>query len=210
MPLMMLPIYDARCVSLGEYVSDIANLEALIAPEAEALGFALVRVKFIGSGEDYSLQVMAERPDTRQLGIADCAALSRRISEKFDALEEAGQDPVSEPYRLEVSSPGIDRPLTRLADFTDWAGYEARLKLSDPVDGRKTLIGQLNGLDGEDAAAAILIHDNKIGPQQTAFTNILTAKLVLTDALIAATAPLVINDGDDELEIDDTPEEESD
>jgi ribosome maturation factor RimP len=136
--------------------------------------------------------------------------LSRRISEKFDALEEAGQDPVSEPYRLEVSSPGIDRPLTRLADFTDWAGYEARLKLREPVDGRKTLIGQLNGLDGEDAAAAILIHDNKIGPQQTAFTNILTAKLVLTDALIAATAPLVINDGDDELEIDDTPEEESD
>lgn len=191
-------------------MSDIAALTDLIAPEAEALGFALVRIKFIGSGEDYSLQVMAERPDTRQLNITDCAALSRRISEKFDALEEAGQDPVDEPYRLEVSSPGIDRPLTRLADFADWSGFEARLKLRDMVDGRKTLVGTLKGVDGEGADAMIAIDDNKVGPQKTAFDNILTAKLVLTDALIAATAPLVVDDADHELEIDDTPEEESD
>jgi ribosome maturation factor RimP len=191
-------------------VSNIADLEALIAPEAEALGFALVRVKFIGSGEDYSLQVMAERPDTRQLNISDCAALSRRISEKFDALEEAGSDPVDEPYRLEVSSPGIDRPLTRLADFTDWSGYEARLKLAEPQDGRKTLVGILGGVEGEGPDALILVEDKKIGSQKTAFNNILTAKLVLTDALIAATAPLVVDDGEHELEIDDTPEEESD
>lgn len=212
--LFTLPVWEQDIIgpkwTLGILVSDMTNLEALIAPEVEALGFALVRVKFIGSGEDYSLQIMAERPDTRQLDIADCAALSRRISHKFDALEEAGQDPVGEPYRLEISSPGIDRPLTRLADFTDWAGNEARLKLRETVAGRKTLVGRLLGLEAEGANAAILIDDNKVGPQKTAFDNILTAKLVLTDALIAATAPIVISDGDEELEIDDTPEEESD
>src|SRR3546814_545057 len=90
------------------------------------MGLALVRVAFFGGDSDPTLQVMAERPDTRQLTIDDCADLSRRISDRLDALEEAGKDPIEGAYRLEVSSPGIDRPLTRPADFADWAGIRRR------------------------------------------------------------------------------------
>ena len=103
-------------------MADIAALTALIEPEAEALGLRLVRVGMFGGTSDPTLQVMAERPETRQLTLDDCATLSRRLSEIFDEL-----DPIEEAYRLEVSSPGIDRPLTRLADYDDWAGHEARL-----------------------------------------------------------------------------------
>ena len=92
---------------------------------------ALVRVKMFGGKSDPTLQVMAERPDTRQLTIDDCAELSRRISDVLDA-----HDPIDEAYRLEVSSPGIDRPLTRLKDFADWAGHEARVTLAEKLDGQ--------------------------------------------------------------------------
>ena len=88
----------------------------------------------IGGKTDPTLQVMAERPDTRQLTIDDCAALSRGISDIFDPLEEAGNDPIDGAYRLEVSSPGIDRPLTRARDYADWAGHEVRVKFVAPVD----------------------------------------------------------------------------
>jgi ribosome maturation factor RimP len=84
----------------------------LIEPEAEAEGLALVRVKMIGGASDPTLQVMAERPDTRQLSLEECARLSRRLSDLLDALEEQGADPIEISYRLEFSSPGIDRPLT--------------------------------------------------------------------------------------------------
>jgi ribosome maturation factor RimP len=111
-------------------MADIAALTALIEPEAKALGLSLVRVAMFGGTSDPTLQVMAERPDTRQLVIEDCAELSRRIS---DVLDEA--DPIEEAYRLEVSSPGIDRPLTRLSDYADWEGFDARLKLSETIMG---------------------------------------------------------------------------
>src|SRR3546814_12597059 len=87
---------------------------------------------------------MAERSETRQLTIDDCAALSRRISELFDEI-----DPIEEAYRLEVSSPGIDRPLTRLSDFADWTGHEARISLVEPQDGRKQFTGTLKGRSEE-------------------------------------------------------------
>ena len=126
-------------------MTDIEALIPLIAPEAEALGFALVRVIWLNGDDGLTLQVMAERPDTRQLVIEDCAALSRNISEKFDEL-----DPIEEPYRLEVSSPGSDRPLTRLADYADWAGHETSVKFAELVDGRKTLRGDIISVDGDD------------------------------------------------------------
>ena len=111
---------------------DLDKLSSLIAPEAKALGFSLVRVAWFSNGaqgsDEPTLQVMAERPETRQLNIDDCAALSHRISDLFDEL-----DPIVEAYRLEVSSPGIDRPLTRLADFADWVGHEAKIELSEPM-----------------------------------------------------------------------------
>ena len=162
------------------------DLTALIAPLAEALGFDLVRVKLFGGKGDLTLQVMAERPDTRQLTIDDCAELSRRISDTLDALEAEGRDPISEEYRLEVSSPGIDRPLTRLKDFADWSGHEARIVLASPIDGRKVLTGLLKGVEGD----TITIYVATKGEMEVPFDQVGTAKLVLTNALIAATRPL--------------------
>ncbi len=174
---------------------DIAALSALIEPEAQALGFALVRVKMTGGKSDPTLQVMAERPDTRQLTIDDCSALSHRISDRMDELEAAGRDPIPDAYRLEVSSPGIDRPLTRLTDFADWAGHEARIRLVEPVDGRKQVTGDLAGVDGD----RIAIDMGQHGTVTLTMDQIDNAKLVMTDRLIAATQPLSM-DGADELE----------
>src|SRR6476646_7630970 len=98
----------------------------------------------IGGTSDPTLQVMAERPDTRQLDIADCEAISRRLSDWLDT-----NDPIEGSYRLEVSSPGIDRPLTRLKDYEAWAGHEARIGLKEPRDNRKQFSGTLDGLDGD-------------------------------------------------------------
>ena len=176
------------------------DLTALIAPEAEALGFDLVRVKLFGGKGDLTLQVMAERPDTRQLTIDDCAALSRRISDVLDALETEGRDPIPEEYRLEVSSPGIDRPLTRLKDFADWDGHEARIVLAAPMDGRKVLTGLLKGVEGD----VITIYVATKGEMEVPFAQVGNAKLVLTNALIAATRPLSM-DGVEDEEIEDEP-----
>ena len=150
----------------------------------------------IGGATDPTLQVMAESPDTRQLTIDDCAALSRGISEILDRQEEAGRDPIDGAYRLEESSPGIDRPLTRLADYADWAGHEARIKFVTPVDAAKQVTGDIVGIDGE----TIAIETTK-GRREVAFANIQSAKLVLTDKLINATAPLS-TDGADKIEDD--------
>jgi ribosome maturation factor RimP len=162
-------------------MADIAALTKLIEPEAKAEGLELVRVKMIGGTSDPTLQVMAERPDTRQLSLEDCERLSRRLS---DLLDQA--DPIADAYRLEVSSPGIDRPLTRFRDYDDWAGHQARISLSEVVEGRKQVTGVLAGT--EDGKVLIEIP----GKGRTAIPPgaIHAAKLVLTDKLIAATAPL--------------------
>jgi ribosome maturation factor RimP len=164
---------------------DLDKLAAIIAPEAAALGFDLVRVAWFDKGAEGSdeptLQVMAERPETGQLVIDDCAALSHRISDRFDEL-----DPIEEAYRLEVSSPGIDRPLTRLKDFSDWSGHEAKIEVSEPISDQKRFRGTLDGVDSEDIA----IIDKSNVRHRIAFSNIHNAKLVLTDRLIASTAPL--------------------
>ena len=173
-------------------MTDIASLTKLIEPEARALGLALVRVAMFGGKSDPVLQVMAERADTRQLDLSDCEALSRRISDVLDR-----DDPIEEAYRLEVSSPGIDRPLTRPQDFADWAGFEARVRLAEKIDGRKQLDGMLHGLDGD----AILIEVAKLGRVRVPLAGVASAKLVLTDALIKATAPLSTEGADTIIEI---------
>ena len=175
-------------------MADIAVLTALIEPEAQALGFDLVRVKMTGGKSDPTLQVMAERPDTRQLTIDDCSALSHRISDVLDALEAEGRDPIAEAYRLEVSSPGIDRPLTRLQDFEDWKGHEARIHLTAPIDGRKQLTGDLVGIEGN----RITIDVRKHEPMTIGFDQVADAKLLLTDRLIAATVPLSLEGAEEE------------
>jgi len=182
-------------------MADIARLIEVIEPEAIALGFELVRVKMIGSeagdGEP-GLQIMAEDPSTGQLVIEQCAELSRRISDRMDSLEEAGEVLVEGAYRLEVSSPGIDRPLTRRKDFTNWAGHEVRIALAEAVTGedgkpRKVVKGDLAGLEGE----TVLVEDKKVGRVEILFDNIHSAKLVLTDRLIAATRPLDTSGADE-------------
>ena len=160
---------------------DMAGLERLIEPELKRLGYDLVRVQMIGGTTDPTLQIMAERPDTRQLDLSDCERISRELSDKLDS-----SDPIEGSYRLEVSSPGIDRPLTRLKDYSDWAGHEARITIAEARDGRKQFNGTLEGADGE----RIRLTD-KLGTEHSlAFSEISSAKLLLTDKLVNATAPL--------------------
>jgi ribosome maturation factor RimP len=183
-------------------MADIARIIEIVEPEANALGFDLVRVKLFGKseagdGDEPALQIMAERPETGQLTIDDCAALSRRVSDRIDELEEAGEVLIEDAYRLEVSSPGIDRPLTRLKDFADWAGHESKVQLTEPVEGnRKGLQGELAGVEGD----TILFDDRKSGRVSFPFDHIHSAKLVLTDKLIAATRPLDSSGVDEFLE----------
>jgi ribosome maturation factor RimP len=186
-------------------MADIARITEVIEPEAKALGFDLVRVRYFKGGEigplsdaeEFTLQIMAERPETGQLVIEDCAALSHRISDAFDALEEKGEVLIADAYRLEVSSPGIDRPLTRTKDYTNWAGHEVRVQLENPVDGnRKSLQGDLIGIEGE----TVTLDDKKSGQVSFPLSDIHSAKLVLTDRLIAATRPLDTSGADEILE----------
>jgi ribosome maturation factor RimP len=171
-------------------LSDVAGLAEQIEPEVKNLGYELVRVAMIGGTSDPTLQVMAEKPDTRQLDLSDCEIISRRLSEWLDA-----NDPIEGSYRLEVSSPGIDRPLTRLKDFSDWAGHEARIGVAEPRAGRKQFAGTLDGLDG----ANVKLTDKAGVEHSLPFDDISSAKLLLTDKLINATAPLS-TDGAEHIE----------
>jgi ribosome maturation factor RimP len=149
------------------------RLAAIVAPTIEGLGFELVRLRLMG-GKRALLQIMAEKPDGG-IEVDDCARISRAVSAVLDV-----EDPISGEYVLEVSSPGIDRPLTRLKDFETWAGYEAKVETSELIDGRRRFKGTLEGVaDGE---VLIAIPEGTIG---LAFDMISDAKLVLTDALIA-------------------------
>ncbi|MFN4134464.1 MAG: ribosome maturation protein RimP [Novosphingobium sp.] len=182
-------------------MTDLARITEVIEPEAKALGFDLVRVRYFKGGEigdeEHTLQVMAERPETGQLVIEDCAALSHRISDRFDALEEQGEVLIADAYRLEVSSPGIDRPLTRPKDFAAWTGHEARIELSELLDGRKRYRGDLKGFDA--ASQTISIEDDGV-VFTVPFALVANAKLILTDRLIAASRPLDSSGADEILE----------
>ena len=188
--------------TIGSTLTDIARLTELIEPEAQALGLELVRVKMMpseaGDGGE-ALQIMAEDPATGQLIIDQCAALSRRISDVIDAREEAGEVLIDGAYHLEVSSPGIDRPLTREKDFANWAGHEARIVMDkDWVDvsgHQRVLKGVLQGIAG----GAVTISDRKTGTVTVPRDKIHTAQLVLTDALIAATKPIDTRGAEEEV-----------
>ncbi|MFU7528387.1 ribosome maturation protein RimP [Qipengyuania sp. ASV99] len=187
-------------------MSDITRLTELIEPEALALGFELVRVKMMpseaGDGGE-ALQIMAEDPATGQLVIDQCAQLSRRISAMMDAREEAGEVLIEGAYHLEVSSPGIDRPLTRDKDFANWAGHDARIVMEKGFAGQRVYKGTLGGI----AAGMVTITDPKAGEAVLPQAEIHSAKLVLTDALIAATRPIDTSGVDD---IEEENEEKAD
>jgi ribosome maturation factor RimP len=178
-------------------MADIARLTALIEPEASALGFELVRVAMVPSeaGDGgIALQIMAEDPATGQLVLDQCAALSRRISDAIDTAETAGEELVEGAYHLEVSSPGIDRPLTRAKDFENWSGHAVRIVMDTGYDGQRVNKGVLGGF----ANGMVYVSEAKAGDVQLPLAQIHSAKLVLTDALIAATRPLNAS-GADEL-----------
>ena len=153
------------------------KLLELLDPVAEAAGYEIVRLRLMGGAKTgRTLQIMAERPSDGDMNVDDCTRLSRALSEVLDAA-----DPVSGDYRLEVSSPGIDRPLTRLKDFETYEGHEARIEFDRLVENRKRFKGVLAGIEGED----ILI--DLEGEEETAqapFAWIQDAKLVFTDKLL--------------------------
>lgn len=160
-----------------------AAIADLAEPVLGDLGYRLVRVKIGGSegGEGVTVQIMCERPDGT-MTIEDCESVSRALSPVFDVAE-----PVTGAYRLEISSPGIDRPLVRPSDFETWAGHEAKLELTEGIDGRKRFRGRIEGFtDGEVRIACELGED---GPQTLGFRPdlIAEARLVLTDDLIRET-----------------------
>lgn len=153
------------------------RIERLVVPSLEAMGYELVRIQMQGRQRP-TLQVMAERRDRRPMTVEDCADISRALSAILDV-----EDPIQGAYVLEVSSPGIDRPLVRPDDYARFAGFEARVETGQPVDGRKRFRGQLLGLD----AAGNVRMAVEAGEVSVPFAHIQRAKLVLTDALIAAT-----------------------
>ena len=166
---------------------DIRILE-MIEPIAEGLGLEIVRVRIMG-GKTPILQIMAERPDGT-MNVDECAKLSRGISALFDEV-----DPIAGEYNLEVSSPGIDRPLTALHHFERWDGFEAKVELDRLVEGRKRFRGVLAGI--EDENVLMDLH----GEEDTAvipFDWIHDAKLVLNDTLMKASAPAGSDLGEDQ------------
>ena len=149
------------------------RMAEIITPVIEDLGYELVRVRLM-SGKNTILQVMADKPEGG-IEVDDCAKISTAVGATLDV-----EDPIVDEYALEVSSPGIDRPLTRLKDFENFEGYEAKIETTELIDGRRRFKGQLAGIDGNDVL--INVEEGTIGLQ---FDWLSDAKLVLTDELIA-------------------------
>jgi ribosome maturation factor RimP len=153
------------------------RLAEIITPTIEGLGFELVRVRLMG-GKTATLQIMADRPEGGII-VDECARISTAVSAVLDV-----EDPIADNYHLEVSSPGIDRPLTRLKDFDMWADYEARVETTELIDGRRRFKGTLRGTEGDE----VLIEIEEGGEPLTIglqFEWMSDAKLILTDDLIA-------------------------
>jgi ribosome maturation factor RimP len=154
-----------------------AAIASLAEPVLSELGFRLVRVVISGR-EGSTVQIMAERPDG-MLTVEECATISRRLSPVLDA-----HDPIAGQYRLEVSSPGIDRPLVRPSDFEDWAGHEAKIEMKEPIAGRKRFRGMLEGVEGDEVRIEVEVAE--LGTQVIGLpiARVAEARLVLTDELI--------------------------
>ena len=152
------------------------RIAEMIEPSLEGMGYELVRVLMQGRDKPV-LQIMAERKDGVGMTVEDCADISRQISALLDV-----EDPISGEYSLEVSSPGIDRPLTRAKDYETYAGFEAKLETAEPIEGRKRFRGKLLGLDEHGCVKLVMDGVEWAVP----LTIVKGAKLVLTDELIAA------------------------
>jgi ribosome maturation factor RimP len=157
-------------------VIDTARIETLIAPSLEAMGYRLVRVAVTGGRRAQVLQVMAERMDERPMGVDDCTEVTHTVSALLDVA-----DPIEHTYLLEVSSPGIDRPLVRREDYERFQGHEAKLELTAPIEGRRRFRGKLLGVEADRVRL-------NLGAEvvEVPLARIQRAKLVLTDELLAA------------------------
>ena len=155
-----------------------AAIAELVEPSLEDMGFRLVRVQLMGRDNAQTVQIMAERPDGT-ISIEDCETISRQLSPLLDAF-----DPIPGAYRLEISSPGIDRPLVRATDFEDWAGYEAKVDLRELLDGRRRFRGVLEGFDNGEVRIEVEL--DQIGRHILGLPVglIESARLVLTDELV--------------------------
>ena len=148
------------------------RIAEIVTPVIEDMGYEVVRIRLM-SGKETTLQIMAQKPDG-SIEVDDCAQISTAVSATLDV-----EDPILDAYTLEVSSPGIDRPLTRLKDFDQWAGHEAKLETDELIDGRRRFKGALAGTEGDEVL--IEIEEGTIGLK---FEWLSDAKLVLTDELI--------------------------
>lgn len=166
-----------------EHSGVAAKIEALVDPAIEAMGYSLVRVQYTG-GQRPTLQIMAERQDGVPMSVDDCAEISRAASALLDV-----EDPIKEAYHLEVSSPGIDRPLTRKGDFTRFAGFEVRIDADRLIEGRKRFRGRLLGIAEN---GVVRLRDGET-EYQIPFNTIARAKLILTDDLMKAGADALKN-----------------
>jgi ribosome maturation factor RimP len=160
-----------------------ARVAAIAEPVLEGMGYRLVRVR-ISSSEGCTVQIMAERPDGT-MAVEDCEAVSRALSPVFDV-----NDPIDRAYRLEISSPGIDRPLVRRSDFDRYAGHTAKIEMSAPVDGRKRFRGRIEGTQTTPQGDAARIHRDDAAAEEAAdvllpIEQMAEARLVLTDDLVA-------------------------
>jgi ribosome maturation factor RimP len=169
--------WTPRVTDLVAKTSIDRRLAEIVRPTIEGMGYELVRVRLLG-GQRKTLQIMADRPEGG-IEVEDCARISTAIGAVLDV-----EDPLEEAYTLEVSSPGIDRPLTRLKDFDTWEGFEARLETSELIDGRRRFKGVLQGTEGDEVL--IGIEGPEGGPITIGlrFDWLADAKLVLTDDLI--------------------------
>jgi ribosome maturation factor RimP len=156
-------------------MSQERDLEQMIQPVLESMGYALVRV-LVAGGQQPNLQVMAERSDGRPMSVDDCAQIARVLSAKLDV-----EDPIAGSYTLEVSSPGIDRPLIKRADYARFAGYDARVELKTPIAGRRRFSGRI--LAASETHVRLGLAEGEV---ELPFAEIMRAKLLLTEALIAA------------------------
>jgi ribosome maturation factor RimP len=165
--------------SRGRFLVDTNAIAKIVEPSLAAMGYSVVRVTLAGGNRRATLQIMAERIDDEPLTLDDCTLISHSVSALLDVA-----DPIPGAYVLEISSPGIDRPLVRLVDYDRFSGREARIELSAPVGGRKRFRGRLLGTIGGDVRVA-----TETGEMQFPFTAVLRAKLVTTDDRLSAATP---------------------
>ncbi len=170
-PPFLLPVIQNTMLPIEQ------QLQTIIEPSLNNLGYEIVRIKLM-DGEPKTLQIMAERQSDGELALEDCEAISRHLSALLDV-----EYPITDAYNLEVSSPGIDRPLTRRKDFTTYQGFLVKIQLVHPIEGRKRFTGIIEGIDEEDKIT-LRLNDGS-GEAHIPFEALEKAKLVLTDELIA-------------------------